>query len=245
MLATMMRAAIRNAVREFGYDIINYGRQDSLYAHLRELLRASAINCVLDVGAHVGDFGKMLREVGYAGRIISFEPVQDSFDRLKLAAAADHEWRTERMALGREEVAKQINVSEASNFSSFRSPNQYATRQFGAMPTVRRVETVVVRRLDSVLAELLAGIREPRVFLKIDTQGYDLEVLEGAGASLDGICALQTEIAVKPIYEGVGPMQQTLARLGELGFEITGLYPVSRDAQLRVIEFDCVMVRAA
>lgn len=238
------RLAIRSAVRAFGFDIISYRRQDSLVAHLRELLNALEVNCVIDVGAHFGDYGAMLREIGYKHRIVSFEPVRETYDKLAAIAAEDPLWRVVRAALGSEDGVKTINVCDATNFSSFRSPNAYAKEQFGSMANISRVEEVPMHRLESVLDHAVAGLEDPRVFLKIDTQGYDLEVLVGAGSVLGRILGVQTEISVKPIYEGTVGFSETLTRMSQMNFEITGLYPVSRDRHLRVIEFDCVAVRS-
>ena len=150
----------------------------------------------------------------------------------------------ERAALGSEEGVKSINVCDATNFSSFRAPNAYAKERFGAMANISRVEEVPMHRLESVLDDAVAGLDDPRIFLKIDTQGYDLEVLAGAGASLGRILAVQTEVSEKTIYEGTLGLSDTLNRLTGMHFEVTGLYPVSRDTRLRVIEFDCVAVRS-
>jgi hypothetical protein len=84
-----------------------------------------------------------------------------------------------------------------------------------------------------------------RIFLKLDTQGYDLRVIEGAGAKLAQIQALQTEVVVKSIYQGMVDYLEALKILQNNGFELTGMFPVTRDDrdQLRVVEMDAVMCR--
>jgi hypothetical protein len=77
----------------------------------------------------------------------------------------------------------------------------------------------------------------------MDTQGYDLEVLEGATGCLSSVLGLQSEIALKPIYEGMPDYLTALAKYNSLGFGITSTVPVSRDKDMTVIEFDCLMVR--
>jgi hypothetical protein len=82
------------------------------------------------------------------------------------------------------------------------------------------------------------------VLLKVDTQGFDLEVVEGAVKVLDRVRALQLEVPAKRVYDGMPPLPRTLERLDELGFEVTGMFPVTRDRDLlRVVEFDCVLRR--
>ena len=101
---------------------------------------------------------------------------------------------------------------------------------------------MAVKTVDQVLPELRKrlGIRRP--YLKLDTQGFDIEVLEGARQSLPGILALQSEASVIGIYKGMPGYMDTIRYLGDSGFDITGFYPVSRDRSLRLIEFDCVMI---
>ena len=97
-------------------------------------------------------------------------------------------------------------------------------------------------RLDDLFDDLVPA--RANVFLKIDTQGWDLEVLRGAASSLSKIAALQSEVSVQPIYEGMPTMQDALEYLERVGFAVSGLFPVTLDQQLRVVEFDCIAVRA-
>ena len=103
-------------------------------------------------------------------------------------------------------------------------------------------QPVEVHRLADVFDEVTAHVPDPRVLVKVDTQGYDLEVVEGAAEVLCRVAALQLELPVKHVYDGMPRLAVTLDRLDELGFEVTGMFPVTRDRDLlRVIEFDCVL----
>jgi hypothetical protein len=105
-------------------------------------------------------------------------------------------------------------------------------------------EEVPVRRLDALLDEVTAGIPDRRLYLKLDTQGYDLEVFAGMGERAAELCAMQSELAVLPIYDGMPLMAEALATYAAAGFELTALYPVSRQSRTgRVVEFDGVLVR--
>ena len=68
-------------------------------------------------------------------------------------------------------------------------------------------------------------------------------MLAGASGCLERIRALQSEVAMHPIYDGMPAMRDSLRRLEELGFGISGLFPVSLDSNLELVEFDCVAVR--
>jgi FkbM family methyltransferase len=241
-----LRGLLRRSLARFGYYLGRYPRADNLSQHLIYLFSCLGINCVLDVGAHTGDFGLELRRLGYSGRIESFEPVAETFATLAKCCAGDGQWHAHRFALGRQDGMAEIHVTGGSTFSSFLRPSPYGVEQFGEKLQGGHTEKVEVRRLEEVFDQLVAGVDRPRVFLKIDTQGHDREVIEGAGSALGRICALQTELSVKPIYQGMSTsFAESVAYLQGLGFELTGLFPVTWDRhdRLRVIELDCVMCR--
>jgi hypothetical protein len=135
-----------------------------------------------------------------------------------------------------------INVMRADNFSSFLPPDESLVQQFRSANAVDHVERVPVRRLDGVLVELSREYDLGRVYLKMDTQGYDLEVVKGCGTALRSIRALQTEASLRAIYEGAPHFTTMTSYLRNEGFDLTGVFPVSRDAMMRLIECDCVMV---
>jgi hypothetical protein len=130
-----------------------------------------------------------------------------------------------------------------SNFSSFLAPNAYSRREFGDCTEVTHGEAVPVRRMSGLFDEVTAGSRRGRVYLKMDTQGWDLEVLEGATGCLEGVAALQSEVSVNAIYDGMPNLVDSISRLGSLGYLLSGLFPVQVDSRMSVIEFDCVAVR--
>lgn len=217
---------------------------ESLGRHLREVFDELQINCVLDVGAHVGQYGRFLRNIGYTGRIVSFEPILANFVKLERRCARDPQWTALRLALGTQDAMLPINVARITQFSSFLSPNRYSLDQYGSFSEVDRTETVEMRRLDGLFDGIVRPIGDARVFLKLDTQGYDLNVLEGAGSYLDRVLALQSELSVQPIYEGMTGYTAAMSCLNRMGFELTGVFPVTRDDRLRIVELDSVMIRA-
>jgi FkbM family methyltransferase len=201
---------------------------------------------VLDVGANVGQYHDFLRDrVLYDGPIISFEPVSRHVDLLRERAHGDGDWHIEGYALGAEDGSLPINVMASDQFSSFLEPDNSRVREFEALNVACHVENVAVRTLDVVLPELQKRLGFGRPYLKLDTQGFDLEVLQGARSSLGGVCALQTEASVIGIYKGMPGYVDTIRYLDGRGFDITGFYPVSRDSSLRLVEFDCVMINRA
>jgi FkbM family methyltransferase len=211
---------------------------------LRYVLNKLSINCVLDVGANRGQYGTLLRKIGYRGWILSFEPVRDSYEVLKAVAAERERWRVFPYALGATNERREINVAEETVFSSFLTPREESQIRF---PTNRleRKEEVNVRRLDSILETCLMDISSPRLYLKLDTQGFDLAVIEGAQSILPRILALQTEVALRRIYHGMHSFSESIDRFQAAGFEVIDFITVNRDLeQLCAVEMDCIMARS-
>jgi FkbM family methyltransferase len=211
--------------------------------HVAGVLELYRANVVLDVGANRGQFGRRLRAYGYRGHIVSFEPVPEAFAALERRAAGDPRWTAHRCALGEEDGAMAMQVVQGT-MSSLLTPTAFGADRYGQFADAVEVE-VPVRRLDGLLDEVLAHVPDPRPFLKLDTQGYDLPAFRGLGERVAGFVGLQSEVALLVIYEGMPRMPEALAAYEAAGFEVSGLFQVSRQsATARLVEMDCVMVRA-
>jgi FkbM family methyltransferase len=230
----------RRALHAVGLEVHRYPPRDppsySLAQQLRELLEVVEVDGVVDVGAHVGEFARFLRDtVGYEGPIVSFEPSRSSYRQLVSAMSQDEGWRGEHLALGAVAGQATLNVFDSTNLNSFSPSSMLGYDELDM--EVRLTEVVEVRRLDEV--ELPTGC----LVLKTDTQGHDLEVIEGAGEVLARTAAIVIESPVRGLYEGVPVLGDILDRLGELGFEVSGLYPVLRAKdRVHAIEFDGLFV---
>jgi FkbM family methyltransferase len=210
--------------------------------HLAWVFRELAVNCVLDVGANTGQFASRLRRAGYTGRIVSFEPVSHLVTALQRAAARDPAWTVLPFALGDEDGTAEINVVPGKMSSLL--PASSFGKEWSSKLREPHTETITIRRLESVYDEAVAGLEEPRVFLKMDTQGYDLQTVRGAGPRLEEVVGLQSEVSCVPIYDGMPRLPEQLTEYEAAGFAISAMFPVTRHrATLRAIEFDVVMVR--
>jgi FkbM family methyltransferase len=228
-----------------GYRLVKKKNDHShVESHVPKLLESLGINCVVDAGANLGQFAGMLRRCGYTGRIVSFEPVPAAYDKLERRAKSDADWFTHRLALGSADESRFIHVYDASELSSL-----LPTSEYGRAAIKRKADDVVrqevsVRRLDGLWPRVAGDLPEPRVFLKMDTQGYDLEVFDGARGCIEVVRGLQSELSVLPLYEGMPDFATSLERYRSCGFEVSGFFPVFRDKQTHLLgEFDCVMIR--
>lgn len=213
------------------------------WEHLRRFFRQFAVDCVFDVGANAGQYATMLRErVGYRGPIISYEPVPEVAARLRAAAAADERWRVEELALDVAEGEARLNVFNYDQFSSLHTLSAIARRYQSHVHLTREVP-VRTATLAAELARYQALLGFSRPYLKLDTQGHDLQVAAGAGAGLGQFVGLQSELAVQRLYEEVPDFEEALQFYRERGFELSALVPNNLGHFPRLLEVDCIMFR--
>ena len=238
-----LKKRIANAL---GYDLLRSSRTHALIErHLEKLFRLHRIDGVLDVGANTGQYGEKLLRSGFSGQLHSFEPVEAPFKELAKKAAGVSNWHVYPFALGDEKVEKKIQVLGQTNLCSFHLPSDYSRSLDSDAFTVAEEQSVEVRRLDEELASIVRDGYDGSIYLKMDTQGFDLNVFRGASGCLERIAALQTELSIQPLYEEMPPFDHVMHEIMEAGYKVTGMYPAARDKQnLTIIEFDCVMARA-
>jgi FkbM family methyltransferase len=196
----------------------SYRRADTLL----RLLRRFKVDVVLDVGANAGQFARQLRGMGYRRRIVSFEPLAQPYARLKFNTATIANWQAVQLALGDTDETRSIHVAGNSQSSSFLA---MLPQHLAAAPKSAYVgtESVTVRRLDSVIDQY-CGPRE-RVFLKIDTQGFEAAVLRGAEQSLARCIGVQLEMSIAPLYQGEMLLPELIGEMAKQGLALMDLKP--------------------
>jgi FkbM family methyltransferase len=203
---------------------------------LVDFLQDRKIDVVIDVGANLGQFGESLRSDGYRGRIVSFEPIKADFEVLSSKAAADGNWEAHRSAVGAVAGTARLHVSKLSVYSSILGLAETALLHDERM-AIDHVEEVPVRTLD----EIATGITG-KIFLKVDTQGYEKQVLEGGSATIPKLLGIQLEIPVIRIYDGQWQFKEALDSMSEIGFVPAQIEPVGYHGSDKVsaTEFDCL-----
>lgn len=240
--ATPLKTRLRRLGRHFGFDVARYPTAEHFGPRMSLLLNAFDIAVVLDVGANRGQYGTLLRDAGYRKRIVSFEPLSEAFSQLERKARGDEQWECIRVALGDSDGSATINVAKNGVSSSFLPMLERHAR---AAPESRYVSTeqVEVRQLDSLFHDLARG---GRVFLKIDTQGFERRVLAGAGLSLSAIEGLQLEVSLLPLYEGEMLLEEALSKVSELGYRLVAVQPgFTNQATGEMLQMDLVCFKGS
>ena len=244
-LKAKLVSAVTSAAAARGYELTPQWRMDAqpLARHLRKVFALHGVDCVLDVGANKGQFRDFLREdVAFTGPIVSFEPVSRYVELLKGRAEKDPGWTIVSHALGNAHATTEINVTQSPGLNSFLEPRHDAVPGFWDGQAIVK-EAVRIERLDDVYRSLKTRLAFQRPYLKLDTQGFDLEVIRGAAATIGEIVGLQTEASVRPIYGSMPTYQETIDTMVAHGFALSSMFSVTHDDRLRLVEFDCVMVR--
>lgn len=206
-----------------GYDISRFDPKSHTLARRKKLSEFYTIDTVLDVGANIGQFAiQMRKDLGFSGKIISFEPVSSAFEMLKINAAGDPKWRVINCALGDAEAKNEINVAGNSYSSSFLDMLPSHIKSAPGSQYIRR-ETVETKTLDSVMDDL--SLMEDKIYLKIDTQGYESKVIKGAERSLARINTVQIEMSLIPLYQETLLFIDMHNLLSEKGYTLVSIEP--------------------
>ena len=206
------------------------------------VLAHHGITLVLDVGANVGQYAQRLRRAGYDGRIVSFEPLSAAHAQLQRAAAGDARWIVApRLALGDCDVPLIVNVSAESDMSSALDFSTEMARLLDSSAYVGK-EVVSQARLDAVLPRYAGA--EDRILLKIDTQGYERQVLDGADGVWHQFTAVQLELSIVPVYHGAPGYLEMIAYMADRDLQPALFIPgYFNKRTARLIEMDGVFVR--
>jgi len=250
-MAPRLKAAARKGLNRLGYDLrrLTGVEPDPMPYLLQSACSVYAIDLVIDVGANRGQWGASLREAGYGGAIVSFEPVRESRNALAETAARHRGmgWKVRGEALGETDAAGvSMNVAASDQLSSLLQPRPEVLASYRESYGVARVESVPMARLNTVWDEIVPP--GARVMLKTDTQGYDMRVIRGAGEKLLLVSCVLLEVSMRPAYvDSDNGLEAVLNYLEDHGFRLAGLSPVpgSRpsSSSLALSDSDALFVR--
>lgn len=204
--------------RAFGLELIKYPTPE--LDRKIKLLKTYNIDTVLDVGANIGQFASELRNIGFKGTIISFEPTSEAFSKLKENSKKDKNWKVYNYSLGEFDGETEINISKNSVSSSMLKDLPQLTESAPEAKFISK-ERITVKKIDTIFNEF--NLSRQKVFLKIDTQGYENMVIDGAIQSLPFISGIQIEMALIPTYEGAITFEEMITKLKKYNFITTSI----------------------
>lgn len=226
----------------FGLELRRFGVSSNPAYQLLKGLENFDINLVFDIGANSGQFSSELRAVGYKYSIVSFEPLPTAYETLRRTAKNNPKWQLHsRCALGDHTGNIKINVSNNSVSSSIlpmlraHSNAEDKSKYIGS-------ELVDITTLDDVSRYYRST--STRHFIKIDTQGYETQVLNGAVETLATARGVLCELSLVPLYKGQDLWGELLSRLEKDGFTLWSIQPGFTDpTDGRTLQVDAIFFR--
>lgn len=200
------------------------------------------IELLLDVGANTGQHARKVREKGYKNKIISFEPLPEAYEILLKNSKKDPLWTVyEKCALGSNLGETDINISKNSYSSSIKPMLEAHLSSAPESIYIGKTKTNIFT-LDSIFDSF--RLNNDKTYLKIDTQGFEKEVLDGATLSLKNIFAVQLELSIQPLYDGQELYKYFFSFFEKSGFSLWSLEPVFEDKKTgKLLQFDAIFVK--
>ena len=237
-----MKSFFKQLLRKFDLEFRNFSVEKSENARFLTMLSCHNVNTIFDIGANEGQFGVNLRDFGYKGKIVSFEPLTEAREKLLKTSKNDIHWEVApQAAIGEGNGEIEIHIAGNSESSSLL---EMLETHISAAPNSKYIgnEIVPLRKLDTLAPDFLD--KDSVVFLKIDTQGYEEQVMNGAHELMKNIVGLQLEISLVPLYEGHSLLDEMLENLKEKGFELWGMSTVFSDpVTAQLLQIDATFFR--
>jgi len=214
-----LKNKLKALFKYFGYTIESYSIFRSHELRKIKLIQNLDIDLVIDGGANIGQYGFELRRLGYKKKIISYEPLNRQFEKLRRNTENDRLWFVNNYALGDANKESEIYVSEISQVSSmFKATGGASTSNW----ITDRKQKVFVRRL----SDLIEKEPERNIYLKLDVQGSERQALEGLGGSFDRIKAIELEVSTVELYKGEALFPEIVHFLEGKNYSIFSIDPV-------------------
>jgi FkbM family methyltransferase len=221
---------IRSLIRNLGIDIVRYPIRypkneisviNEWRVNTAKLILHNKIDLVIDVGANEGFYVEELRQNGYLGKVVSFEPLDDAFSILKMKADKDELWDTHQLAIGDYVGDALINVSGNSQSSSLLAMNELHLKNAPESRYIRQ-EKIQVDTLDNLFSQFESY---RNIYIKIDVQGFGKQVMAGLRENLSKVKGLQVEMSFEPLYEDEETFFDQSSFLLSAGFKLKSIEP--------------------
>lgn len=189
---------------------------------------------IIDIGANRGQFSLVARHCFKDAQIFAFEPLPQPFKVLQNIFVHDHMITLYQMAIGSVSIPQQMHISQKDDSSSLLPITELQNKVFPGTKE-KAIINVDVKPLDSILKK--NGVRHPAL-LKIDVQGYELEVLKGCKNILSLLAYVYVECSYQELYQGQPLANEIISFLNQQGFDLKGVYNTNYDALGRAIQSD-------
>jgi FkbM family methyltransferase len=239
----MNKLMLRRFLLTLGWDVHRHKPANTDIAQLLAAIKHAQSNIIFDIGANVGQFSQLVRSIGFTGKIVSFEPLSSAHAKLSNAANFDPLWVAHpRVAVGNSDGEIVINIA-GNSWSSSVLPMLEAHSSAAPGSVYVSSEITPIVRLDSVAKQYLR--EDSRLFIKIDTQGFEWQVLDGARETLKVAQGVVLELSLVPLYDGQVLWREIINRLETEGFTLWAFQKGFTDPLTgRSLQLDAIFLRA-
>jgi FkbM family methyltransferase len=221
----------------------NGGARDLYRLLNKPWLRREGIGTVLDVGANEGQFIKVARVLFPTASILAFEPNPRLTSALESLLSPPGSGAVFPIACGRESATMPLYLTRFSPAASLLRPTALRIPDFPIVETGETIQ-VAVDRLDQVVRS--SALARPPYLLKIDVQGFEWEVLEGAIGLLPDVAVILCEVNTVAFYAGQAGFEQIYAFMREHDFRLVDIgEPIRARATGEVLYFDVAFLKTS
>jgi FkbM family methyltransferase len=231
--STAARELNHKILGKFGWGVVL--KSSTFNTQRNTVIRRLGMDLALDVGAN--EWASAVRTSGYAGTILSFEPDPRAISILRKNMQNDQEWKLYETALGNEtsELIMFQFPEMVEGMSSLKRPlnfTKFGEEIVSSKDLIHEV-LVPVRRLDDLLEDIEFGNK--KIHLKIDVQGFEMEVLQGSPCLLEKCSSVEIEMPLVNFYDGAVQFLELSKLLIDLGFTASTIqterwsYPAALD----------------
>ncbi len=190
-------------------------------------LKPIGIQTVLDVGASNGGFATLARNIFPTAQIHSFEPLTKSFEDLKKKFAADNNFSAHQLVCADKNSEMDFFENDYTGSSSIIPMADLHKEAYPQTVQAKQIKVKAVR-LDEYFSSLNCS---KNILLKIDVQGAEDKVLNGAAAILKDVKVVFIETSFRELYVGQWLFNDTYQFLIHHGFVLAGMENISQNMQ--------------
>tara|TARA_B110000967_G_C18643767_1_gene439823 strand:- start:2 stop:724 length:723 start_codon:yes stop_codon:yes gene_type:complete len=212
---------------------------------LAKIIKFYNIDLVFDVGASFGGYAKSLRRFGFKNKIVSFEPIGASHDRLLKNSLEDDSWFVHKKIIVSDREVKKISINvsnDLDNSSLLTSTDLHIKNHHGAKVSFQ--EEVECDTLDNLTNHYIG--KEKNLMLKIDVQGSEMSVLKSGIKNLKKFKVVQIELSLQPLYIGQPLWKEIIDFMSKENFGVWAIYPGYKNKSIgQLYQFDAIFYNIA
>ena len=235
-----LKRNIKDFFEVFNLEISKFPAEKSLRARMK-IINQFKIDLIFDIGANVGQYAMLLRKLGYKNQIVSFEPMKKEFNILKNKSINDSFWEIKNCAIGDTDTEDLINISGNSVSSSLHKMKQNHIKVQKKSEYIGQ-EKINVKKIDSFIDDY-SKIYD-NIFMKVDTQGNEYNVIKGSRDLINKITGIQMEMSIIPLYENEKNHIELIKFLDEKGFVLFSIEPgFSNSISGQLLQYDGIFIK--